>query len=37
MTRTRSTPVTEGPFLTDIETLRERARRHIEDGAVTPG
>ncbi len=23
------------PFLTDIKTLRERARRHIEDGAVT--
>jgi bacterioferritin len=25
------------PFLTDIKTLRERARRHIENGAVTPG
>lgn len=25
------------PFLTDIETLRARARKHIEDGAVTPG
>jgi bacterioferritin len=24
-------------FLTDIKTLRERARRHIENGAVTPG
>jgi bacterioferritin len=24
-------------FLTDIKTLRERARQHIEDGAVTPG
>jgi bacterioferritin len=23
------------PFLTDIQTLRDRARRHIEDGAVT--
>ncbi len=23
------------PFLTDIKTLRERARRHIEEGAVT--
>lgn len=23
------------PFLTDIKTLRERARKHIEDGAVT--
>jgi bacterioferritin len=25
------------PFLTDIKTLRERARKHIENGAVTPG
>jgi bacterioferritin len=25
------------PFLTDIKTLRERARKHIEDGAVTEG
>jgi bacterioferritin len=25
------------PFLTDIKTLRERARQHIEQGAVTPG
>ncbi|MBX3234667.1 MAG: hypothetical protein KF814_00825 [Nitrospiraceae bacterium] len=24
-------------FLTDVKTLRERARRHIEQGAVTPG
>ena len=23
------------PFLTDIETIRKRARQHIEDGAVT--
>jgi bacterioferritin len=23
------------PFLTDIETLRKRARQHIEQGAVT--
>lgn len=30
-------PVTDGPFLTDVKTLRERARRHIEDGAVTEG
>lgn len=28
---------TEKPFLTDIKTLRERARQHIEQGAVTPG
>ena len=25
------------PFLTDIKTLRERARRHIENGAITEG
>jgi bacterioferritin len=25
------------PFLSDIKTLRERARRHIEQGAVTEG
>jgi bacterioferritin len=25
------------PFLTDIKKLRERARQHIEQGAVTPG
>ncbi len=25
------------PFLTDIKTLRERARQHIENGAVTDG
>jgi len=25
------------PFLTDIKTLRDRARRHIENGAVTEG
>ena len=25
------------PFLTDIKTLRERARKHIENGAVTEG
>jgi bacterioferritin len=24
-------------FLTDIKTLRERARQHIEQGAITPG
>lgn len=27
----------DSSFLTDIKTLRERARRHIEQGAVTPG
>jgi bacterioferritin len=25
------------PFLTDIQELRKRARKHIEEGAVTPG
>ena len=29
--------MTDRPFLTDIATLRERARQHIEQGAVTPG
>ena len=27
----------ENTFLTDVKTLRERARRHIEQGAVTEG
>ncbi len=27
----------EQPFLTDIQTLRMRARKHIEDGAITAG
>jgi bacterioferritin len=30
----RSTMSTE-PFLTDVKTLRERARKHIEEGAIT--
>ena len=25
------------PFLSDVQTIRERARKHIEDGPVTPG
>lgn len=29
--------VSDKPFLTDIKTLRERARQHIENGAVTAG
>jgi len=29
--------VADKPFLTDIKTLRERARRHLENGAVTEG
>jgi bacterioferritin len=28
---------TKQPFLTDVKTLRERARQHMEEGAVTPG
>lgn len=29
--------VVDKPFLTDIQTLRERARKHIENGAITEG
>lgn len=29
--------MSDSPFLTDIKTLRQRAREHIEQGAVTPG
>ena len=29
--------VTDKPFLTDVKTLRERARQHIERGAITEG
>jgi bacterioferritin len=29
--------VADKPFLTDIKTLRERARKHIEHGAITEG
>jgi bacterioferritin len=29
--------VADKPFLTDIKTLRKRARKHIENGAVTEG
>ena len=32
---TRTTPVPGQPTLTDVQTLRERARRSIDDGAVT--
>ncbi len=28
---------TDQPFLSDIKTLRERARKHLENGAVTAG
>ncbi|GIX30865.1 MAG: bacterioferritin [Porticoccaceae bacterium] len=36
MASPKSSP-NDQPFLTDIKTLRERARKHIEEGAVTPG
>ncbi|SHF79378.1 bacterioferritin [Modicisalibacter ilicicola DSM 19980] len=29
--------MSQQPFLTDVKTLRERARQHIEQGAVTEG
>ncbi len=29
--------MTDQPFLTDIKTIRERARKHIDKGAVTEG
>src|SRR5262247_393627 len=32
-----SKSATAKPFLTDIKTLRERARQHIQNGAVTEG
>jgi bacterioferritin len=30
-------PPSATPFLTDVQTLRKRARQHIEEGAVTAG
>ena len=35
--QTGAKAVTDKPFLTDIKTLRERARKHIENGAITEG
>ncbi len=34
--KTGVSPQKKGPFLTDIEEIRRRARKHIENGAVTP-
>ncbi|HVE48334.1 MAG TPA: ferritin-like domain-containing protein [Casimicrobiaceae bacterium] len=34
--RAPGTGASETPFLSDVKTLRERARQHIEAGAVTP-
>jgi len=31
---TQDAKSTEKPFLTDVKTLRERARKHLEDGAI---
>src|SRR6266568_4243098 len=30
-------PAPEKPFLTDVKEIRKRARKHIEEGAVTEG
>lgn len=35
-TKNATTGITK-PFLTDVKTLRERARQHIEQGAITAG
>jgi bacterioferritin len=35
--QTGAKAVTDKPFLTDIKTLRERARKHLEQGAITEG
>ena len=35
--QTGAKAVSDKPFLTDVKTLRERARQHIENGAVTEG
>jgi bacterioferritin len=35
--QTGAKSVSDKPFLTDVKTLRERARKHIQDGAVTEG
>ena len=37
MSATPPQPSERKPFLSDIETLRRRAREHIAQGAVTPG
>ncbi len=31
---TQNAKSTEKPFLTDVKTLRERARKHLDDGAI---
>ncbi|MHB1075246.1 ferritin-like domain-containing protein [Thiobacillus sp.] len=37
MAKAKAESTTQHPFLTDIKTLRARARKHIENGAVTDG
>jgi bacterioferritin len=37
MAKNKSSKSPKRPFLTDVETLRKRARQHIEQGAVTEG
>ncbi|MGD0501889.1 MAG: ferritin-like domain-containing protein [Steroidobacteraceae bacterium] len=32
----RASPDTSKPFLSDVQTLRARARQHMEEGSVTP-
>ena len=34
---TKTKPAGKKSFLSDVKTLRKRARQHIEAGAVTPG
>jgi len=36
-TKPEKTTAAAQPFLTDVKTLRARARKHIDQGAVTPG
>src|SRR5579862_5515361 len=33
---TPATPPTSGAFLSDVKSLRQRVRAHIDEGAVTP-
>ena len=37
MAKAKAVPATKQAFLTDIKALRARARKHIEDGAITAG
>jgi bacterioferritin len=36
MDQSVATPSVSKPFLSDVKTLREQARKHIADGAITP-